>query len=89
MTIRAGMVNACIKRHHISKEIYGMSEGEFSSYIDELVSANLIKTEKENGIDYYDSTLKSATYERKSLINSFSISNRFIYLSLLASSYCN
>ena len=66
MTIRAGMVNACIKRHHISKEIYGLSEGEFSSYIDELISSDLIRIRKEDGIDYYDSTLKSATYEGKS-----------------------
>lgn len=66
MTIRASMVNACIKRCHISKEIFKMSQGEFEAYVKELVVAGLIRIRTENGIIYYDSTIKSNEYKGKS-----------------------
>ncbi len=66
-TIRASILKACLKREHISKETYHMSEGEFLRFIEELVNADLISVRIEDGITYYDSTIKSDTYKNKSV----------------------
>lgn len=66
-TIRASILRACLKREHISNETYNMSEGEFLRFIEELVNADLISVRIEDGITYYDSTIKSDTYKNKSV----------------------
>lgn len=65
--IRASILNACLKREYISEKIYKMSRGEFLSFIDDLKRADLIKVRKEDGIDYYDSTVKSDAYRNRSI----------------------
>ncbi|MCH5198140.1 MAG: hypothetical protein J1E34_04450 [Oscillospiraceae bacterium] len=66
-TIRASILNACLKREYISEKIYGMSKGEFLSFINDLLRSELISVRIEDGITYYDSTIKSDMYEGKSL----------------------
>lgn len=65
--IRAHIVKACIQRKHITKDICFASQGEFDCYICDLEKAGLITKRIEDGIVYYDSTLKSDTYNEKSL----------------------
>lgn len=61
-TIRASIVNACIKRRHISPSTYNLSDSEFESCINDLISCGLIVRREEDGIIYYDSTSKSDAY---------------------------
>lgn len=61
-TIRGSIVNACLKRQHILASTFYLSEGEFKSYVDDLIKAGLITLRKEDGICYYDSTLKSEQF---------------------------
>lgn len=61
-TIRGAIVNACMKRQHISASTFYLSEGEFESYIEDLIQAELIALRKEDGICYYDSTIKSEQF---------------------------
>lgn len=65
--IRASILNACLKQEHISNKTYGLSEGEFSSFINDLLFAGLINERIEDGITYYDSTLKADEYRDKSV----------------------
>ena len=65
--IRAHIVKACIQRRHITKDTCYASQGEFDGYICDLERAGLITKRLEDGIVYYDSTLKSDTYTDKSL----------------------
>ena len=65
--IRAHIVKACIQRRHITKDTCYASQGEFDGYICDLEQAGLITKRLEDGIMYYDSTLKSDTYTGKSL----------------------
>lgn len=65
--IRAHIVKACIQRRHITKDTCYASQGEFDGYIYDLEQAGLITKRLEDGIVYYDSTLKSDTYSGKSL----------------------
>lgn len=58
--IRASMLNACLRRQHISPKIYWfLSEGEFFGYINDLIRAELIRERVEDEISYYDATPKS------------------------------
>ena len=57
----------CIQRRHITKDTCYASQGEFDGYICDLEQAGLITKRLEDGIMYYDSTLKSDTYTGKSL----------------------
>ena len=57
-TIRASMLKGCMKRHHISPEIYGMDPIDFLGQIEELKSAGLIRETVMDGITYYDTTYK-------------------------------
>ena len=66
-TIRASILNACLKREYISCTIYNMSNGEFQSFINNLLKAELISERVEDGITYYDSTPKSDGYRGKSI----------------------
>lgn len=65
--IRASILNACLKREYISYKTYGMSKGEFSSYVNDLLKTGLIKKRIEDNIAYYDSTAKSDTCRGKSI----------------------
>jgi len=65
--IRAHIVKACIQRRHITKDTCYASQGEFDGYICDLERAGLITKRLEDGIVYYDSTLRSDTYTGKSL----------------------
>ena len=65
--IRAHIVKACIQRRHITKDTCYASQGEFDGYICDLERAGLITKRLEDGIVYYDSTLRSDTYAGKSL----------------------
>lgn len=65
--IRAHIVKACIQRRHITKDTCHASLGEFEGYIYDLEKAGLISKRIEDGIVYYDSTLKSDTYTGKNL----------------------
>ena len=65
--IRAHIVKACIQRRHITKDTCYASQGEFDGYICDLERAGLITKRPEDGIVYYDSTLKSDTYTDKGL----------------------
>lgn len=58
-TIRASIVNACIKRYYISASIFHLSESEFNSYITDLIKVGLINRREDDGIVYYDSTAES------------------------------
>lgn len=64
--LRASMVYACIKRHHISAKIYNMGDSEFNTLIADLADAGLIQIRQEGIWTYYDSTLKSQEYSRRS-----------------------
>ena len=66
-TIRASILNACLKREYIFHGIYNMSHGEFLSFINDLLKAELISERVEDGITYYDSTIKSDIYRGKSI----------------------
>lgn len=63
--IRASMVYACVKRHHINAAMYHMSQSEFNAFVADLEEAGLIKIRKEGPWVYYDSTLKSESYRGK------------------------
>ena len=67
--IRASILNACLKREHVSYKTYHMSNGEFLSFINDLIIAGLIKERIEDGITYYDSTIKSDKYRHESFKN--------------------
>lgn len=73
--VRAHIVKACINRQHITKETCHASKGEFDGFIAELEKADLLRIRIEDGIEYYDSTLKSTAYANRSLneIKSFVI----------------
>ena len=73
--VRAHIVKACINRQHITKETCHASKGEFDGFIAELEKADLLRIRIEDGIEYYDSTLKSSAYANRSLneIKSFVI----------------
>ena len=60
--IYTSIVNACLKHQYISADIYGMSSGEFQSFINELIAAELIKERLEDNVIYYDATIKSSKY---------------------------
>lgn len=64
-TIRTSILNACLKRQYISCDIYNMSHGEFQSFVNDLLKAELIIERVEDGITYYDSTSKSDGYRGK------------------------
>ena len=64
-TIRASIINACIKRRHVSEKTYNMNKGEFEKIIENLEKADLITRRVEDGITYYDSTPKSDEYKGK------------------------
>ena len=66
--IRAHIVKACIQRRHITKDTCYASQGEFKGYIRDLEKAGLISIRLEDGIVYYDSTLKSDAYIGKNLM---------------------
>lgn len=58
-TIRTSIVNACLKRQHVTNRTFDLSKGEFNGFIQDLVNAGLIIERVEDGITYYDSTNKS------------------------------
>ena len=64
-SIRAHIVNACIRREHITKEMCFATQGEFGGFIEDLVSCGLISVRVEDNITYYDSTSRSDLYEGK------------------------
>lgn len=64
-TIRGAIVNACLKRQYISPETFFLSEKEFDGYVTDLIRAELIVKREEDGIVYYDSTLKSDSVKGK------------------------
>ena len=57
--LRAYIVKSSISRLHINCHILGISENEFNMMIQDLVNHNLIQIRREDGINYYDSTVKS------------------------------
>ena len=61
-TIRGAIVNACLARQHILPSTFCLSEGEFQSYIDDLIKVGFIVRREEDGICYYDSTLKGEQF---------------------------
>lgn len=63
--LRASMVYACIKRHHISAKIYQIGDTEFNALTADLQNAGLIQIRQEGLWTYYDSTLKSQEYGRR------------------------
>lgn len=65
--IRASILNACLKREYVSYKTYHMSKGEFLSFINDLLTAELICERVEDNITYYDSTIKSDKYRGKSV----------------------
>lgn len=64
--IHIHMVKASLKREHITKEMCHSTQMEFDGFIDDLVAADLIRRRFEDGITYYDATIKSEVYEEKS-----------------------
>lgn len=66
-TIRASIINACLKKQYISNATYCMSEGEFAAIINDLENAGLICTRIEDEIVYYDSTSKCDEYKGKTI----------------------
>lgn len=66
-SIRAHIVNACIRREHITKEMCFATQGEFNRMIEDLANCGLISVRVEDGITYYDSTSESDLYEGKKL----------------------
>ena len=64
-SIRAHIVNACIRREHITKEMCFATQGEFNSMIEDLTTCGLISVRVEDNITYYDSTSRSDLYEGK------------------------
>lgn len=63
--LRASMVYACIKRHHISAGIYQIGDTEFNALITDLINAGLVQIRQEGIWTYYDSTTKSQEYSRR------------------------
>lgn len=62
-TIRASMLNACIRRQYICPKTYGfIGEDEFYGYINDLIEAELIRERVIDGITYYDALPKSEEY---------------------------
>lgn len=57
-TIRTSMLNGCLKRQHISPEIYDMKPLEFFGYINDLKALGLIREWESDGVTYYDTTAK-------------------------------
>jgi len=55
-SIRAHIVNACIRRDHITKEMCFATQGEFNRMIEDLTTCGLISFRVEDNITYYDST---------------------------------
>lgn len=66
--LRASMLCACIKRHHISAEIYQIGQAEFDALIADLECAGLVQIRREGIWTYYDSTLKSQEYSKQTYI---------------------
>ena len=64
-SIRAHIVNACIRREHITKEMCFATQGEFNRMIEDLTTCGLISVRVEDNITYYDSTSRSDLYEGK------------------------
>lgn len=62
-TIRTSIVNACLKKQHVTNKTFHLSEGEFNGFIRDLVNAGLIVERVEDGITYYDSTMKSDEFK--------------------------
>lgn len=81
-SIRVHIVNACIRREHITKEMCFITQNEFNDMIKDLVKCGLITVRKEDNITYYDSTSKSDLYEGKKL----SIIRKFVLDALEAMS---
>jgi hypothetical protein len=65
--IRAHIVNACVRREHITKEMCHMTQDEFVSQIDTLVNHGLVLIRIEDGITYYDSTAQCDTVAGKTI----------------------
>lgn len=66
-TIRTHIIKACIKRQLISKEACFASKSEFAGFIADLEAAGLLRIRIDDGIKYYDSTLKSDEYIGRSM----------------------
>lgn len=58
-TIRASIVNACLKQQYISPSTFHLSKSEFESYIADLAKRGLIVQREDDGIVYYGSTAES------------------------------
>lgn len=58
-TIRASIINACLKQQYISPSTFHLSKSEFESYITDLAKRGLIVQREDDGIVYYDSTTES------------------------------
>ena len=56
--IRAHIVNACVRREHISYNMCFCTPKEFGGYINDLIGCGLIREREEDGIIYYDATEK-------------------------------
>jgi hypothetical protein len=63
--IRTHIMKASLNREHITKEMCRLNQMEFNGFIHELVAADLIRLRIEDGITYYDATIKSEVYEGK------------------------
>lgn len=85
LAIYTSMLNACLKREHISPATYRsiMNDNQFYTYINELISNELIIQRIEDGIIYYDATLKCAMYKGKN----FQEIKKFIIECIKAISY--
>jgi len=64
---RVHIVKAALLEQHITAEACYESPGAFKTMINDLVSAGLIQRRTEDGIEYYDSTTKSAAYKNKNI----------------------
>lgn len=63
--IRTHIMKASLNREQITKEMCHLNQMEFNGFINELVAADLIRLRIEEGITYYDATIKSEVYEGK------------------------
>ena len=63
--IRAHIVNACVRREHITSDMCHMTPDEFSSAINDLVGYGLVSIRVEDGITYYDSTARCDSMAEK------------------------
>ena len=65
--LRSHIVKACILRRHISKELCFTSAREFEALVSDLEKAGLISRSVEDGITYFDSTMKANAYNKEPL----------------------